>query len=94
VNIFPGVFDGHLTMFVSANGVLYGTFKGGPDGSTEHDVGRWHITADGQFCWHMWGGRLAGCAAVYREGETFEFSPQDRFVREMYRRQPGNPEGY
>ena len=27
VNFFPGVFDGHLTMFVSANGVLYGTFR-------------------------------------------------------------------
>jgi hypothetical protein len=31
---------------------------------------------------------------VYREGETFAFSPHDRFVDEVYRGVPGNPEGY
>ena len=30
----------------------------------------------------------------YREGETFAFSPHDRFVDEVYRRVSGNPEGY
>ena len=32
--------------------------------------------------------------AVYREGETFEFSPQAHLGKEIYRRVPGNPEGY
>src|SRR2546425_8094092 len=74
VNFFPGVFDAQLTMFVSADGVLYSTFKSGSDGGTEHDVGTWRITADGQFCWHRWGGRLSGCSTVSQDGETFAFS--------------------
>jgi hypothetical protein len=83
-------------MFVSADGVLYGTFKGGPDASTEDDVGRWHIMPEGEFCrtWHVWDGRRERCYSMYREGETFEFSPKDRFVKEVYRRVLGNPEGY
>jgi len=32
--------------------------------------------------------------AAYREDETFAFSPYDRFADEVYRRVPGNPEGY
>jgi hypothetical protein len=90
-------------MFVSADGVLYGTFKGGPAAGTEHDVGRWHITPEGQFCrtWHVWDKRRERCytlhvalPVMYRGGETFEFSVQDRWGTEMYRRVPGNPEGY
>jgi hypothetical protein len=94
----PGLegFDGPHTMFVSADGGLYGRFKGAPDVSTEDDVGRWHITPEGQFCrtWHVWDSRRERCYAVYREGETFAFSPHDRFVDEVYRGVPGNPEGY
>ena len=61
-----------------------------------HDVGTWHITADGHFCrtWHVWDGQRERCFAVYREGETFELELQDRFAKEVYRRVPGNPEGY
>jgi hypothetical protein len=96
VNIFPGVLGGCLTMFVSADGVQYGTFKGGLDGCTEDDVGRWHITPDGQFCrrWNVWGSRREGCSAVYREGETFAFYRKDRLDKEVFRRVPDNPEGY
>ena len=36
----------HWHLFLAASGVQYGASKGG----TEHDVGTWHITADGQFC--------------------------------------------
>jgi len=96
VNIFPVVFGGHLTVFLAANGVQYGTLKTEPDGGTEQDVGTWHITPEGQFCrtWHVWDGRRERCYTMYREGETFEFSPKDRFVKEVYRRVLGNPEDY
>jgi hypothetical protein len=96
VTIFPAIFGGRLTMFVAGDGVLYGTFSRRPDGGTEHDVGRWHITPEGQFChtWHVWDRRRERCFAVYREGETFELYPQDRLGKDEYRRVPGNPEGY
>ena len=96
VNIFAVVFGGHLAMFVAADGRLYGRFKGGPAASTEDDVGRWDITPEGQFCrtWHVWDHRRERCYAVYRAGETFELSMRDRFGKEVYRRVPGNPEGY
>jgi hypothetical protein len=44
------VVGGHLNIVMAADGVLYGTLKSGPDGGTDHGVGTWHITADGQFC--------------------------------------------
>jgi hypothetical protein len=96
VNHFPLVLGGHLTIFLAADGVQYGTLKTGPDGDTEQDVGTWHITADGQFCsrWNVWGGRREGCSAVSREGETFEFYRKDRLDKGVYRRVSGNPEGY
>jgi hypothetical protein len=96
MNSFPEIFGGQLTMVVSADGVLYGTFRGGPDGGTEEDVGQWHITPEGQFCrrWYVWQHRRERCAAVSRGGETFQFSPSGRFMTEVYRRAPGNPEGY
>jgi hypothetical protein len=95
VTIFPAVFGGHRTLFIAADGVLYGRFTG-LDGSMTDDVGRWHITPDGQFChtWHVWSGRRERCAAVYWEDETFVFSRQDRFTEEVYRRVRGNQEGY
>jgi hypothetical protein len=95
VTIFPAVFDRQYTLFVAADSVLYGRFTS-PDGSVSYDVGRWHITSDGKFCrvWHVWGGRRERCSTVYREGESFAFSRQDRFAEEVYRRVPGNPEGY
>jgi hypothetical protein len=96
VHIFPVVFGGRLTMFVSADGGLYGTFKGEPAASTEDDIGRWHITPEGQFCrtWHMWDNRREPCYTVSWEGEHFELAMQDRFVKEVYTRMLGNPEGY
>jgi len=42
----------------------------------------------------VWDGRREGCSTVSREGETFAFHPKVRFGKEMYRRVPGNPEGY
>ncbi|MGH8072303.1 MAG: serine hydrolase [Candidatus Entotheonellia bacterium] len=95
-NIFPGVLGGHLTIFLAADGDQYGTFKPGLDGSTEHDVGTWHITADGQFCgrWNVWGGRREDCSTAYREGETFAFYRNDRLDKGVFRRVSGNPEGY
>jgi hypothetical protein len=93
--IFPAIFDSRYALFVAADGVLYGRSTS-PDGSVSDDVGRWYITPDGQFCraWHVWGGRRERCSAVSWEGETFAFSAQDRFVKEVYRRALGNPEGY
>jgi Beta-lactamase len=95
-NIFPGVMGGHLTIFLEADGVKYGTFKPGLEGSTEHDMGTWHITAEGQFCsrWNVWGSRREDCSTAHREGDTFEFSRNDRLYKGVYRRVPGNPEGY
>jgi hypothetical protein len=95
MTIFPGLFDRQYTLFVAADGVLYGKSTG-PDGSVSDDAGRWHIMPDGQFCrtWHVWDGQRERCFAVYREGETFAFSQQDRFTEGVYRRVPGNPEGY
>ena len=85
-----------MNFFIAADGVLYATVKGGPEGGTEHDVGAWYITLDGQWCrtWNVWDGRQERCHAVYREGETFEFSLKDRFGKAVFRRVPGIPEGY
>jgi Beta-lactamase len=103
VTSFPVVFGGRLSMFVSADGTLYGTFTRRPDGGTEHDVGRWHITPEGQFCrtWHVWDHRHERCytlhlslPVMYRGGESFEFAVTDRWETELYRRVPGNAEGY
>jgi len=87
---------GHVTLFVAADGVLYGTFKVETDLGTEYDVGRWHITADGQFCrqWHVWGSQREHCFAVYRDGETFDLQVRDRWGTVSLRRNAGNPERY
>jgi Beta-lactamase len=103
VTSFPGIFGGRLHMLVSADGLLYGTFTRRPDGGTEHDVGRWHITPEGQVCrtWHVWDHRRERCYTLsvslpimYQGGETYEFAVTDRWGTELYRRVPGNPEGY
>jgi hypothetical protein len=64
--------------------VLYGTFEGASDGGTWHDIGRWHA----------WDNRWERCVAVSREGESFELYRKDGWVKAVYRRAPGNPEGY
>lgn len=96
MQMFPILAGGHLTLFVAADGVLYGTYKAEPDLGTERDLGRWHITPDGQFCrqWHVWRSQREHCFAVYRESETFDLELKDRFAKEVYRRVLGNPEGY
>jgi hypothetical protein len=87
---------GQLSMFVSADGVVNDAFKAEPDGGTWRDAGRWHIMPAGQYYvrWHVYGDRREGCFVVSREAETFDFFPKDRFGKEMFRRVPGNPEGY
>jgi hypothetical protein len=42
----------------------------------------------------VWDGRRERCYAVHREGETFVFYPNDGLGKTIYRRTPGNPEGY
>jgi Beta-lactamase len=87
---------GQMNMYVSADGAVFDTFKAEPDGGPWHDVGRWRITPEGQYCvrWHVYNDRRERCFAISREGETFEFFPQGRFGKEIFRRVPGNPEGY
>jgi hypothetical protein len=89
-------YAGPANRFVAPGGVLYATVKGGPDGDTEHEVGMWRITLDGQFChtWHVWDGRQERCHTVYRQGQTCEFCQQDRCTKQVFRHEPGNPEGY
>jgi hypothetical protein len=59
-------------------------------------VGRWSITAEGQFCrtWNVSDSARPRCFRVYRDGETFEFHPVDRWFVGAARRVPGNPERY
>jgi hypothetical protein len=100
---FPAIFGGRLAMFVGTDGTLYGTFTRQPDGVTEHDVGRWHIAPEGQFCrtWHVWDHRRERCYTLHisrpvldQGGETFTFAVTDRWGTALFRRVPGNPEGY
>jgi hypothetical protein len=89
-------YRGPVNVYFAGNGVLYGTYKADSDLGTQRDVGRWHLTPEGQFCrqWHPWDGRRERCSAVSPEGETFVFSAKDRFETWVYRRVPGNPEDY
>ena len=68
------------------------------DLSLWYDVGTWRIMPDGHVCWNwnwrVWDSRRERCYAVYREGRTFEFYPQDRLGREVYIRVIGNREDY
>jgi hypothetical protein len=89
-------YTGPVNIFIAADGVLYGTVKGGPAGVSEQDVGTWHITPEGQWCWTWWrwDNRRQRCFVVYREGETFALYPQGLLGKAVFRRVPGNPEGY
>jgi hypothetical protein len=103
VTVFPGVFGRRLSMYVSADGLLFGTLTGRPDGGPEHGVGWWHIRPEGQFCrtWHVWDHRRERCYTLHRShpvlsqgGDSFEFAVTDRWGTALYRRVPGNAEGY
>jgi hypothetical protein len=96
VTIFPAYSGGRRTIFVSADGRLYGTFTGEAATRPEDDIGRWRITPEGQWCrtWHVWEHRRERCYTVYREDERFELATHDCFDTEVYTRMPGNPEGY
>lgn len=89
-----GVYDARLNMFVAADGLMYITLDGGPEVGVWPDASRWRITPDGQFCTQGWNDRREGCAAVYREDETFELYPTEGLGKLVFRRAPGNPEGY
>jgi hypothetical protein len=100
---FPAVFGGRLIMFVADDGGLYGTLTRRPHGDPEHDVGGWRITPEGQFCrtWHAWDHRRERCYTLQvtppglsQGGDTFAFAGTDRWDSALYRRIPGNPEGY
>jgi len=103
VTNFPMVFGGRLTMFVSVDGRLYGTFTRRPAIGPEYDVGRWHITrprgcfaARGK-CGTTDGNAAIPCTSRSRSctgGETFELYPRDCLGKDVYRRVLGNPEGY
>ena len=83
-------YSGRGHTFFDASGLIY---SGSPDSV---DVGRWSITAEGQFCrtWNVSDSARPRCLRVYREGETFEFHPVDRWFVGTARRVPGNPERY
>jgi hypothetical protein len=100
---FPAMFGGRLSMFVAAEGRLYGTLTRQSNGDAEHDIGQWHITPEGQFCrtWHTWDHRRQRCYTLQvaapglsHEGRSFVFAATDRWDSVPYRRVPGNPEGY
>jgi Prolyl oligopeptidase family len=73
----------HLWEMVVTDGVLSGAWKFEPDLGTRHDVGRWHIAPDGQFCktWHVLGLLGESGYSLDQDGKPFEFPRQDRFVR-------------
>jgi hypothetical protein len=83
-------YSGRGHTFFDASGLIY---SGSPDSV---DVGRWSITAEGQFCrtWNVSDSARPRCFRVYRDGETFEFHPVDRWFVGTARRVPGNPERY
>jgi hypothetical protein len=95
-HLFPILLGVRPNLFVAADGVLYGTMNGGSDLGTWYDVGRWQITLAGQMCW-TWQMRDSGrerCYTVSQEDDTFELDATDRLERVVFRRVPGNPEGY
>jgi hypothetical protein len=100
---FPVFFGGRLAMFAAADGVLYGAFTRRSDGGTDRDVGRWHLTPEGQFCrtWHAWDHRRQRCYTLHvtpsvlpHSDDSFAFAESDRWGSSLYRRVRGNPEGY
>jgi hypothetical protein len=72
------------TIAVDRSGVVSIDTKG------DVDVGRWHISDDGQYCraWNVGDlGRLR-CYRVYRDGAAFELHAVDRWTVTKLRRQP------
>lgn len=63
----------HLT--IDGRGVVIGESGG------QYDVGRWHITDDGQYCraWNVWDRARTRCYRVYRDGDGLEMHPVDRW---------------
>src|SRR5439155_25174603 len=51
------------------------------DSKSDFDIGRWHITDDGQYCrtWNVLDRGHPRCYRLYRDGETFELHPIDRW---------------
>jgi hypothetical protein len=84
----------NYNIFIATDGALYLMFQAEPDGGTLYAAGRWHITPEGHFCSRWWNDRVESCSTVSREGETFAFFPTGRLWKGVYRRAPGNPEGY
>ena len=60
------------------------------DTKAEVDVGRWRITADGQYCrtWNVTDRGRPRCYRVYRDGEAFELHAVDRWTVAKLRRLP------
>ncbi len=86
----PMMFGAHFNFFVATNGAQYAMLTG------ETEVGRWRITPEGEYCrtWFVWDNRRERCFTADREGETFTFYPKDGLGKQVFRRVPGNPEGY
>lgn len=51
------------------------------DSKSDFDIGRWHITDDGQYCrtWNVLDRGRPRCYRLYRDGETFELHAIDRW---------------
>jgi hypothetical protein len=83
-NIFPAATTGAATIAVDRSGVVTVDAKG------DVDVGRWHITDDGQYCrtWNVGDRGRLRCYRVYRDGEAFELHAVDRWTVTKLRRQP------
>ena len=60
------------------------------DAKGDVDVGRWHVTDDGQYCrtWNVGDRGRLRCYRVYRDGEAFELHAVDRWTVTKLRRQP------
>jgi Beta-lactamase len=51
------------------------------ESKSDFDIGRWHITDDGQYCrtWNVLDRARQRCYRLYRDGESFELHPVDRW---------------
>jgi hypothetical protein len=76
--------SGASTIAVDRSGVVTVDAKG------DVDVGRWHITDDGQYCrtWNVGDRGRPRCYRVYRDGEAFELHAVDRWTVTKLRRRP------
>jgi hypothetical protein len=76
--------SGPATIAIGRSGVVTVDAKG------DVDVGRWHITDDGQYCrtWNVGDRGRPRCYRVYRDGEAFELHAVDRWTVAKLRRQP------